>query len=108
MSKKGDYSIPFDKDGNQLHYPDWWSMDRDGPGDWRPNVAFDDTLTYSGYERGRSAAYFRFVRADGKGVTMFLTDFEEVVPKMVRGKVAGRWTFCKRGQNYGVQLVAGE
>lgn len=107
MSKKGDYSIPFDAAGNQVHYPDWWSMERE-PGEWRENFVFSDTLTYAGYQRGRPAAYFKFTRESGASVTMFLTDFEDIVPNMAHGKVTGRWTFCKRGQNYGVRMAEGQ
>lgn len=102
MSKRGEYEIPFDKDGNQLHHPE--SRGANGCA-WRPNEVFEDTLTYQGYRRGRSAAYFEFARKSGAKVTMFLKDFESAIPKMVRGKIAGRWTFCKRGANYGVQLA---
>lgn len=103
MSKRGEYEIPVDKDGNQLHYPDSWGANGCA---WRQNEEFEDTLTYQGYRRGRSAAYFEFRRKSGAKVTMFLKDFESAIPKMVRGKIGGRWTFCKRGANYGVQLAS--
>jgi hypothetical protein len=109
-AKTGNYRIPFDRDGNQQHYPERWYVGKypnhkpEGP-DWRDNEPFDDTLTYSGYRRGRSAAYFEFTRSDGKAVTMFLKDFEGLIRQMVSGKVSGRFVFTKRGQNYGVKLA---
>ncbi|WP_316207418.1 hypothetical protein [Bradyrhizobium sp. SZCCHNR3118] len=111
MSKKGQYQIPFDKDGNQQHYAESWWVDlpngkyeRAGP-EWRDNVPFQSTLTYVGFSRGRSAAYLDFKRANGKLVTVFMKDFEAMVPHMIKGSVSGTFQFTKRGQNYGCQLV---
>ena len=108
----GDYQIPFDADGNQQHYPESsWRGDpslgqreRVGP-DWRPNDPFEDTLTYVGFSRGRSAAYFNFKRADGKSVTVFLKEMDEMLPHMVNGKVSGVFRFVKRGENYGCTMM---
>lgn len=106
----GDYQIPFDREGNQQHYPEVWYVGvypnhkADGP-HWRENEPFDDKLTYVGYRRGRSAAYFAFRRTNGNTVTMFLKDFEAVVPLMQCGQIDARFRFVKRGQNYGVQLM---
>jgi hypothetical protein len=69
------------------------------------NYEFEDTLTYDGYSRGRSAAYFSFLRSDGRKVTVFLTDFESIVNHMVKGKITGKFTFCKRGMNFGCKLI---
>lgn len=110
MAKKGDYQIPFDRDGNQQHYPECWYVGEypnhkaKGP-DWRDNVPFADTLTFVGYSRGRSAAYFHFKRTDGTKVCMFLTDIDDAIQHLVRGELRGTFQFTKRGQNYGVQLV---
>lgn len=109
MSKKGDYLIPFNSKGDQLHYPEAYEFDAARgcgykPPEWRPNAPFRDTLTFDTYSRGRSAAYFHFKRSDGTGVCMFLTDIEAAIPHMVAGKLTGTFRFTKRGQNYGVQL----
>ncbi len=74
---------------------------------WLPNYAFEDTLVYDTYSRGRSAAYFHFVsKTTKRGFTVFLTDFEQgFVRRMERGEVSGRFTFCKRGSNYGTTMV---
>lgn len=101
-AKKGNYPIPFDAEGNQLHYADTW-----GPGPvWRDNHVFEAVLRYGGYCRGRSAAYMLFVRVDTlASVVVFLGDFDPIAERMAKGEVAGRFTFCKRGQNYGCRLV---
>lgn len=99
----GDYEIPFDCKGNQQHYPESWRGL-----EWRPNDQFTETLTFQDYRRARSAAYFVFARIDGTLVTMFLKDFEEVVPHMVKGVVTGTFRFVKRGQNYGCSLMTVE
>lgn len=98
----GEYQIPFSKSGDQQHYPDDWY----GGVVWKDNEVFEDSLVYEGYSRGRSAAYFDFTRkGTGTRVTVFLKDFEAMVPKMVRGSISSRFTFTKRGQNYGCKLA---
>ncbi|WP_315782338.1 hypothetical protein [Bradyrhizobium sp. SZCCHNPS1003] len=98
---KGDYKIPFDKDGNQQHCADSWTSGLE----WRDNVPFVATLTYAGYSRGRSAANFDFRDHNGKLVVVFLKDFEAMVTHLVNGSVTGSFKFIKRGQNYGCQLI---
>lgn len=113
MSYDGD--VPFDHKGNQQHYPEvgWAGSYADGTGKtvpvaWAPNHIFEDTLTYKEYRRGRSAAYFVFTRTGGQQVTMFLKDFEQCLAHMVNGKITGKFTFCKRGQNYGCKRIEDE
>lgn len=74
---------------------------------WVPNYTFDDVLVYDTYSRGRSAAYFHFTsKITKRGFTVFLKDFEEgFVRRMERGEVSGRFTFCKRGSNYGTTVM---
>ena len=107
MAKKGDYQIPFNKAGDQLHYAyPGRTGDHYGVANaWIDNFEFEDTLEYVGYTRGRSSAYFEFKRTDGGKVCMFLTDFEDVIRKLVEGRITDKFTFTKRGQNYGVRLV---
>lgn len=109
----GQYQIPFDAEGNQQHYPSitWGPTDpetgrptRIEP-TWRDNVVFDDTLTYNSFGRGRSAAYFEFRRQDGTTVTVFMKEFDEMIPHMNAGVVKGRFRFIKRGMNYGCKLL---
>ena len=100
--RKQQYQIPFDDSGMQqypAHYVDGFR--------WEDNREFEETLTLTGYSRGRSAAGFEFRDSQGKCYYMFLTDMVELVTGNVldHGKITGTWTFCKRGANYGVRLV---
>ena len=101
MGKTGQYQIPF-CEGNQIHYPEY---QRGKPYEMIDNFIFTGTLKYYEYRRGRSAAYFVFTRSAGEFVTVFLKDFEGMVPLMVNGLIAGEFTFTKRGRNYGCKLV---
>lgn len=74
---------------------------------WKDNFIFQDTLIYSTYLRGRSAAYFEFISTTkNTNYTVFLKDFEEgFVMQMDKGEISGSFTFCKRGQNYGLVKI---
>ena len=123
--RKGDYQIPFDKNGNQQDYPASWYVETgetqdymrgdgltgkapkyrsEGP-EWKDNFEFDDTLTLVAYGRGRSSVNFTLQRTDGTTVSMFVSDFYDAAFKMHEGKITGRFTFTKKGQNYGCRLV---
>ena len=104
MGKTGDYCIPFDRDGDQLHWVDEWEVKHNGA-KMVPNFEFNETLTFDGFCRGRSAAYARFLKSDGREVTMFLVELEEAIKHMTNGVVSGRFTFCKRGMNYGCKRI---
>ncbi len=124
---KGNYKIPFSEDGNQQDYPQhWWvhtgnvlkrtlsdgrvvenlESRQEGPA-WKDNFEFDDTLTLVDYGRGRSSVTFTLRRTDGTTVSMFVSDFFAASFKMHEGKITGRFTFTKKGQNYGCRLVEG-
>lgn len=107
-AKKGDYQIPFDEDGNQLHYPEIWIWGQDGKRQevqWRDNERFATVLTYDNFYRGRSAAGFVFKDPQGHCVTFFMRDFEDIIPHMKNGEVDGTFEFIKRGANYGCRIV---
>jgi hypothetical protein len=102
MKKTKIIQIPF-YDGNQLHYPSYTEVN------WVDNFEFVDTLILQGYQRGCSAAFFALEsETTGKKYTMFLSDMLDVIKcsSIDHGKVNGTWTFCKKGQNYGVRLIA--
>jgi hypothetical protein len=114
VKKIGKYDIPFDADGNQMHYAEHgWDGTYNQSGScnhvakytMQPNDPFPDTLTFKGYQRGRSAAYFHFERENGKGVCVFLKEMEAMIPLMVHGKITGTFQFIKRGQNYGCAIA---
>ena len=100
--KKGDYQIPFNSKGDQLHYPELqWVKGSPVLATMKDNFVFEDTLKFDGMARGRSAAYFYFTRSTGTKVVVFMTDLCEMMPYLVNGEISGKFTFTKRGQNYG-------
>lgn len=100
MSKTGNYEIPFDENGNQLDYA--WHMKGVF---WKQNFEFQDELTYKSYGRGRSSATFCFERITGEKVNVFMSDMDIFVPHLRNGKISGKFTFVKKGQNYGCRLI---
>lgn len=98
---KINYKIPFDAKGNQLDYDGY------GVNDLKDNFEFSDTLTFRHYGRGRSSITFIMERAsNGKTVSMFVSDFADIIDKMSHGSVTGTFTFAKKGQNFGCKMVA--
>lgn len=78
--------------------------------EWVENRVFENTLTYIDFGRGRSAVTFYFTGKDGERYPMFIKDFDELIRKhsLVNGSVTARWTFVKRGSNYGIKLAEEE
>jgi len=75
---------------------------------WVDNFEFTAALTIKGFQRGRSAAYFDLEdQLTGFQYTMFMKDMVDLITKgtITRGVANGRWTFQKRGSNFGVKLV---
>ena len=103
MAKTGDYKIPFDRSGNQLHYA--WQNSRDI--EWVDNFKFRDNLRISAMRSGRSAKYTIWRDNRGHTYTMFVSDLIEMMKKCTaqNGSVVGSWTFVKRGQNYGLKYL---
>lgn len=100
--KTGQYDIPF-CNGDLLHYPEVYGS---RVIEWRPNYVFEDTLEYVGYARGRSAAYLKFrSKRNEKTYSMFMTDFDNCAHSLIFGELEGKFTFIKRGQNYGLQFL---
>ena len=107
---KGDYKIPFDDEGNQLDYESFRRNPSTGayePVGSKDNFEFTDTLTFQGYDRGRSSVTFQMKRfSTNTTVSMFISDFSEIVNKMNHGAITGTFTFVKKGQNYGCKMVS--
>lgn len=80
---------------------------RSGNVEYIENKVFGDTLTFEGYSRGRSSAVFNFVDSNGATYQMFMTDIDNLLKSkdLINRQVKGTWTFCKRGQNYGIKLA---
>lgn len=75
---------------------------------WKDNFIFEDTLFVDSYTRGRSAADFILVSiATGIKYSMFLRDSLDMIQhaKISYGSITGKWTFCKRGANFGIKYI---
>lgn len=89
--------IPFNERGDQEGY---------SGGQMRKNYIFTDTLYYDTFTRGRSSVKFYFKDAKGIRYEMFATDFSNLVKsENVSVGVLGRWSFVKRGANFGIVKV---
>lgn len=122
-TKMADRLIPFTMDGD-LHE---WVRNREGVDTplsetptgyvadyrrkltvkWKKNFIFSARLRVAGTERGRSAARFILEDDDGHRYPMFMTDMLALTERGISpgGYSEGEWTFCKRGQNYGITPV---
>ena len=107
MKKTGAYKIPFGKDGNLHDYPISYPNDHAANSVWVDNYEFEDALQLVGWGRGRSSVKFDMQRSNGKTVSFFIKDFYEMVRyrKMDYGRITGKFTFTKKGTNYGCKLV---
>ena len=78
--------------------------------EWVENKVFPDTLTYTGYGRGRSSAVFYFKGSQGEEYQMFMTDMDDLLKYvgMLNKEVTAWWTYQKRGANYGIRLADSE
>jgi len=111
-----DFYIPFDKDGNLLgHFEydlDSWvllnaknteNLEINGNRIVK-NFTFEDTLTYESLGRGKLI----FRTSKGLRVEMFLNDSGDISGNygcLSESKITGMWTFCRRGNHYGVKLI---
>ena len=81
----------------------------------RDNYEFDECLEIHGFVRGYSSAVMILRPANDHGedfnyaksvyYQVFLTDSKEVIQNMMHGTIYGKWTFVKRGENFGIKLV---
>ena len=122
---KKELFVPFDRNGNMLDYS-WYGLTSEEEQKCKeegrfeksgirsnyievfvPNFEFEDTLVFTHFSRGRSSvkAHFRSKYTEVK-YEMFISDFEEVLKKSRIGNchIRGRFTFVKKGMNYGVKL----
>lgn len=102
MKKTGQYQVPFDKNGNVLHYTD----SHQGVS-MRANHVFADELVISRIMSNcRSGGYVKMRSIiDSRTYPMFLSVFNSLVEKMDRGVLRGSFTFKKRGQNFSLAYV---
>ncbi len=104
--------VPVDKDGNWLHYPDWYYM-RDGGG-WQRVQPFDAVFRIKEIVSGRSAKYLTLEDINtGKKYPMFIADLVKIIQagavgvyaQNSEGVITGTWTASKRGANFGIKAV---
>lgn len=112
-TSKSEWTVAFDPQGNHLSYDPGvvWSGK---PGVTVPTIQepatleFDAQLRFSHFERGRSSVIAVFERTSSGNHTtfsMFLSEFESLVPDLRDGFVTGRWGFTKNGSNTGIVRV---
>ena len=74
---------------------------------WKDNYIFESEMRFIGFGRGRSAAHGFLRGTERREYQIFLKDLEELIG--TRNFECGiinetKWTFVKRGQNYGIKL----
>lgn len=90
------YKIPF-HNGQMLHcYSKRWSTRPD----LVDNYEFEETLYFKG-----SHDWAVFSDDSGHEYYMGNTEFNRIVPLMIRGSLKGKFTFVKRGNYFGIVLV---
>lgn len=125
---KKDLFVPFDKGGNMCDYTYHTLSEyeeelckKDGKFErfrnngilaeiFVPNFEFDDTLLFEYFSRGRSSVKAHFVSCNtNKKYEMFISNLGDVIKAngLIEGKIKGKFTFVKKGQNYGIALVKG-
>jgi len=102
MMAKKQLEIPFDRNGNPLSYDDRLKVH-----DYRANYEFVTTMRVVDMSRGRSAANFTLKDEKGIEYNMFMKDMLYLIQNCIidKGVVSGKWTFVKRGNNYGIMLI---
>jgi len=112
MKQTWNQKVPFDLDRKrQLHYPEHKVL-------WRDNFIFEGNLIFKEFSRGRSSVIAHFdatvFDADRGGppflremfdCSMFISDLGEAMRFLSNGALRGRFTFCKKGNNYGVKFL---
>ena len=75
--------------------------------EWKDNYEFKDTLTFVDWGRGRGPTNFEFVDSFDNEYQMFMVDFCDMISKanINHGEVEGKWTFIKRGTDYGIKYL---
>lgn len=80
----------------------------------RDNYVFDADLYIRGTSRGCSSAVMILVPFEKKDqpyvrgdiqYQVFMSDVKDIVEEMVKGRVQGKFTWAKKGSNYGLRIV---
>jgi len=104
MADSKKYQIPF-KNGNLVNYCTYPVEHYE----WVDNYEFEAKMEFVEIRRGRSAAGFIFRDKDkGKEYYAFMKTMQEIftgASAILNGVVEGRWSFVKRGPNYGLEYL---
>lgn len=126
---KKELFVPFDRYGNLLDYSysgiteeekemckrdgkieHFWGRDNTLKEVFVPNFEFEDTLIFKHFSRGCSSVKAHFEsETTEKKYEMFISDLEDVIRDnhLSNCRISGRFTFVKKGQNYGIMLLKG-
>lgn len=125
---KKELFIPFNRNGNMLDYSYWGISEEEkeickengkvehyfGNGEiaevFVPNFEFEDELVFEKFSRGRSSVKAHFISCtNDKRYEMFISDFGDVIREghLIGDRIMGKFSFVKKGQNYGVVLLKG-
>lgn len=88
----GDYQIPYDKDGNMVHYYGWGGSIQKESIVFKDNDPFEATLTFIDYKRGRSGHHFILQDEQGHKYPMFIKELMRAIKFVDHGVING--TFC--------------
>ena len=93
--------IPF-KNGKFINYPNGYDVE------FKENYELETILILDSISRGCSAAHYIVIDEKTKDkYVMFMKDLFDFCNKssIKNGKLIGKFTFCKRGANYGIKGV---
>ena len=88
--------------------------DGDAYNEERENYVFEADLYIAGYERGCFSAVLILVPYEEKDkgwreqkvrYQVFMSDTEDIIKEMVKGRIKANFTWTKKGANYGLKLV---
>lgn len=111
-----DQRVPFTEEGSLCSYV--YSGGKEGtlptnkyarkPVTWKDNHTFEAVLKLEGTTRGQSAARFIWSDEENRLYEMFISDMAGLVKSgavIERGCCGTKWTFTKKGQNYGIKVA---
>ena len=103
--------VPFDHSGNQLHrgprrYHRYSNTPDSDTVVWKENHEFIATMTFGAFVYGGSAAsYIHLKDEHGNDFQMFLNGLEKAIHHVNKGKLSGKFEFCRRGESFGVKFL---
>lgn len=97
MAAINEIQVPFDKDGNMCHGP-WGAVSFVGYSTFHGRFTFDQIYKYSS-----NVALFK----DGMDRIFYMkqSEFERIIPFMIRGVLEGTFGFSKQGKYYSLMYI---